>query len=53
VRLGEKDKAFAWLEKTFEARHVSTIQFKIEPAYDSLRDDPRYAELIRKIGLQP
>lgn len=53
VRLGQKDEAFVWLEKTFEARHVSIVQFKIEPIYDSLRDDPRYAELIRKINLQP
>jgi len=53
VRLGQKDEAFAWFEKTFAARDVSTLQFKIEPVYDSLRDDPRYAQLIRKIGLQP
>lgn len=53
VRLGQRDEAFAWLEKTFETRDPSTIQFKIEPAYDSLRDDPRYAELIRQVNLLP
>ncbi len=53
VRLGQKDEAFAWFEKTFEARDPSTLQFKIEPAYDSLHSDPRYAKLISKIGLQP
>lgn len=53
VRLGQKDEAFAWFEKTFEARDPSILQFKIEPAYDILRDDPRYAGLIRRIGLQP
>jgi len=53
VRLGQKDEAFAWFEKTFEARDPSTLQFKIEPAYDSLRNDPRYTELIGKIGLRP
>ena len=53
VRLGQKDDAFVWLEKTFEARDASTLQFKVEPAFDSLRNDPRYAQLIRKIGLQP
>jgi len=53
VRLGQKDQAFAWFEKTFEARDPSTLQFKIEPAYDSLQNDPRYVQLIRKIGLQP
>jgi tetratricopeptide (TPR) repeat protein len=53
VRLGQKDEAFAWFEKTFEARDPATLQFKIEPAYDSLRNDPRYTELIGKIGLRP
>jgi tetratricopeptide (TPR) repeat protein len=53
VRLGQKDETFAWFEKTFEARDPSTLQFKIEPVYDSLQNDPRYVQLIRKIGLQP
>lgn len=53
VRLGDKEMAFAWLEKAFDARDPSIIRLKIEPAYDSLRDDPRYTEMIRKIGLQP
>jgi DNA-binding winged helix-turn-helix (wHTH) protein/TolB-like protein len=53
VRLGQKDEAFAWFEKVFAAREPSILQFKIEPRYDALRDDPRYAELLRKIGQQP
>ena len=53
VRLGERDKAFGWLEKTFEARDPLTLQFKVDPAYDSLRNDPRYVQSVRKIGLQP
>ena len=53
VRLGHKDEAFAWFEKAFAARDLLTLQFKIEPANDLLRDDPRYSELIRKIGLHP
>lgn len=53
VGLGRKDKAFFWLQKAFDTRQPATVQFKIEPAYDILRDDPRYAELLRKIGLQP
>ena len=51
VRLGDKDKAFLWFEKTFEARDPSALQFKIEPAYDLLRNDPRYVALIKRIGL--
>lgn len=53
VQLGRKDEAFAWFEKTFAERDPVTLQFKIEPAYESLRNDPRYAQLLRKIGLQP
>ena len=53
IRLGKKEKAFEWLEKSFETHEIATLQFKIEPLYDSLRDDPRYAELVRKVGLQP
>jgi DNA-binding winged helix-turn-helix (wHTH) protein/TolB-like protein/Tfp pilus assembly protein PilF len=53
VMLGEKDEAFAWLEKTFDARDPLTLQFNIDPAFDSLRGDPRFAKLVRRIGLQP
>jgi serine/threonine-protein kinase len=53
ARLGRKDEAFAWLNKAFETRDVSILQFKIEPAYDPIRNDPRYTQLLRRIGLQP
>jgi TolB-like protein/DNA-binding winged helix-turn-helix (wHTH) protein/Tfp pilus assembly protein PilF len=53
ARLGDKDRAFFWFEKVFEARDVSILQFKIEPAYDLLRDDPRYTTLLRRIGQEP
>ena len=52
ARLGQKDDAFAWFNRAFEARDVSTLQFKIEPAYDPIRNDPRYTQLLQKIGLQ-
>lgn len=50
VRLGKTDEAFTWLERTFAARDAAILQFKIEPMYDGLRHDPRYARLVRKIG---
>ena len=53
ARLGEKNEAFTFFEKAFEAHEAAILQFKIEPQYDRLRDDPRYGELLRKIGLQP
>jgi len=51
--LGEKDQAFAWLEKDFEARTGLLIFITIAPDYDTLRDDPRYTDLLRRIGLRP
>ena len=53
AELGEKDEALAAIEEAVNARDVFVIQLKIEPAFDNLRDDPRYSELVRRIGLQP
>lgn len=53
VSLGRKEEAFAWLEKTFAAHDPVVLQFNIDPAFDSLRSDPRYTKLVQKIGIQP
>jgi len=53
VRLGDKEQAFYWFEKVFDEDDPSILQFKVEPAYDVLRDDPRYAKLLARIGLTP
>ena len=51
--LGDKDQAFAWLEKCIEQRTRSLYHFKSRPLFDPLRSDPRYAELLRKMNLEP
>jgi len=51
--LGEKDQAFAWLEKDFQARSGLLARIRWIPPFESLRSDPRYADLVRRIGLQP
>ena len=43
---GQKDKAFEWLKKTAEAGYKNTAQLDGDSDLDSLRDDPRYAEII-------
>ena len=48
--LGDKDKAFRFLEKAFEDRR-EIIFLKVEPQLDNIRSDPRYADLLRRIGL--
>jgi serine/threonine protein kinase/tetratricopeptide (TPR) repeat protein len=49
--LGDKDKAFEWLEKSYEERSIGAI--KVNPIYDPLRSDPRFADLLRRMNLQP
>jgi TolB-like protein/Tfp pilus assembly protein PilF len=49
AKLGEKDQAFAWLEKAFEERQPWLQQFEFDPQFESLRSDPRFADLVRRI----
>ena len=48
--LGQKDKAFAELNKAYEVRLSSLCWLKVEPQLDSLRSDPRYQQLLQKMG---
>ena len=54
VGLVEKDKAFEWLEKGYEERSIG-FGFGInpDPIWDPLRSDPRFADLLRRMNLQP
>lgn len=49
--LGKKDEAIVWLERAYDERHPFLVQLKIDPEFDSLRDDPRFQDLLRRIGL--
>ena len=51
ARLGEKDKAFEWLERAFEERAGLLIYLKIHPMFDELREDPRFEVLVSRIGI--
>ena len=51
IGLGSKDQAFASLEKAFQERSNHLAFFKVSPTIDSLRSDPRFADLLRRIGL--
>jgi serine/threonine-protein kinase len=51
AKLGDKDAAFRWLERSVESHTRDLIFLKVEPAYDSLRDDPRFQQLLRRVGL--
>jgi len=51
--LGDKDQAFAWLEKDFQARSGLLSRTRWQLPFESLRSDPRYADLLRRMGLNP
>ena len=52
--LGEKDKAFEWLEKAYEDHAIGAIKGVAQaPLYDPLRSDPRFADLLRRMNLEP
>ncbi len=50
--LGEKDEAFKWLDKAFEMREGPMVYLKVEPFFKELRNDPRFDNLIAKVGLR-
>jgi tetratricopeptide (TPR) repeat protein len=49
--LGERDQAFTWLEKAYAEKSNVIAYLKVSPRFDSLRADPRYANLLRRMGL--
>src|SRR3984957_19907963 len=51
--LGEKEEAFAWLEKSFAARDKGLTYLKIDPCLDPLRSDSRFQDLVIRVGLPP
>jgi tetratricopeptide (TPR) repeat protein len=49
--MGDKDQAFAWLEKAYAEKAGSIAYIKVVPLMDSLRSDPRYTDLLKRMGL--
>lgn len=49
--LGEKEEAFRLLDKGYEQRSNNMPYLATDPAFDGMRSDPRYADLLRRIGL--
>ena len=48
--LGEKDQALAWIEKAYQARSFFMPMLQVEPRFDGLRSDPRFQDLLRRMG---
>jgi tetratricopeptide (TPR) repeat protein len=53
ARLGEKDQAFALLEEAHEQRLTRLKFLNTDPVWEDLRSDSRYADLVRRMGLEP
>jgi hypothetical protein len=48
--IGDKDHAFEWLDTAYEERFARPAYFRQEQVWDSLRDDPRYAKFLKRVG---
>ena len=51
--LGETDQSLAWLEKGYEQREPKMTFLKVEPKWNNLRNDARFQNLLRRVGLTP
>ena len=48
---GQKDRAFAWLEKAYQVRDGNLTDLNSDPIWDALRSDPRFKDLVKRVGL--
>jgi tetratricopeptide (TPR) repeat protein len=53
ARLGERDRAFEWLDRAYGQHNPFLVHVREFVEFDNLRSDPRFADLLRRIGLPP
>jgi tetratricopeptide (TPR) repeat protein len=53
MELNDFDRSFEWLDKAYKDRSPALMWLKVGPFYDPLRTDPRFQELLRRMGLPP
>jgi len=51
MRLGQKDRAFEWLEKAYEDHDSGLVSIAVEPMFDPIRSDPRFKDILRRMKL--
>lgn len=50
-RLGENDKGFEWLERSYSRRESWLLWVTVDPDFDGIRTDSRYLDLVKRLGL--
>ena len=51
IALGDKDQAFDWMQKAYDDRSAWLVYLKVDPLFDTVRQDPRFTDLLRRVGL--
>jgi len=51
LALGERDEAFFWFERAYQEQAGFLQWLKVQPFYDPVRDDPRFKDLLHRVGL--
>ncbi len=51
--LGDRNNAFRWLDRAYQVHDVGLVYLKVDPSLDPLRADPRFADLMQRVGLAP
>jgi hypothetical protein len=49
--LGNRDEFFNWIDRAISAKVITVVDFRSSPIYDKVRDDPRFPEIFKKLGL--
>jgi hypothetical protein len=50
--LGRNEEAFSWLNKAYDQRAAALVYLRVNRDYDSIRPDPRFQDLLRRMHLQ-
>jgi uncharacterized protein HemY len=51
TQLGDRDRAFHWLEEAYKSKDYDLLSVKVYPPLEPLHADPRFADLVRRLGL--